>query len=185
MTWWLWTALGVVLVALELVSPGGFFMIFFGVGAIVVGGLELAGLLPQAWMQWLVFPIVALLALKFFRRPLLDRMRLRDYGKDDADSLVGAVAIAAGSIGPGGHGQAELRGSTWSARNVGDAPLTAGQRCRVIALEGLMLDLSPLGDPETRIAAPASRSHNGLGARSAPKDTEDQPRDKTSAAGPE
>jgi membrane protein implicated in regulation of membrane protease activity len=141
MNWWLWTALGVVLAALELVSPGGFFIIFFGVAAVVVGSLELFGLLPQAWMQWLVFPVVALLALKFFRRPLLDRMRLHDRGKDDADSLVGTVAVTAGTISPGGHGHAELRGTTWSARNVGDVPLTAGQRCRVVAVEGLMLDL--------------------------------------------
>ena len=149
MTWWLWTALGIVLTALELLAPGGFFIIFFGVAAVVVGGLDLFGLLPQAWMQWLVFPVVAVLALKIFRRPLLDRMRLRDRGKDDVDSLVGAVAVAAEPIGPGGHGQAELRGSTWSARNVGERPLTAGQRCRVVAVEGLMLDLSPLGEPET------------------------------------
>ena len=184
MTWWLWTALGVVLVALELVSPGGFFIIFFGVAAVVVGGLDLFGLLPQAWMQWLVFPVVALIALKFFRRPLLDRMRLFDRGKDDVDSLVGAVALAAGPIGPGGHGQAELRGSTWSARNVGDVPLTAGQRCRVVAVEGLMLDLSLSGEPERSIPPPNPRSPDGLGARSAPKDTGDQP-GQTSSAGPE
>jgi membrane protein implicated in regulation of membrane protease activity len=146
MLWWLWVTVGIVLVALELATPGGFFMIFFGAAALVVGGVEMVGLLPQAWMQWLLFPIVALLALKVFRRPLLERMRLRDRGKDDVDSLVGAVAMTAGPIGAGGHGQAELRGTMWSARNVGDMPLTAGQRCRVVAVEGLMLDLRPLGD---------------------------------------
>jgi membrane protein implicated in regulation of membrane protease activity len=146
MAWWLWITVGIVLVALELATPGGFFMIFFGVAALVVGGVEMFGLLPQAWMQWLLFPIVALLALKVFRRPLLERMRLRDRGRDDVDSLVGTVAMTAGPIGPGGHGQAELRGTMWSARNVGDLPLTAGQRCRVVAVEGLMLDLRPLGD---------------------------------------
>jgi membrane protein implicated in regulation of membrane protease activity len=141
MAWWLWITVGIVLVALELATPGGFFMIFFGAAALVVGGVEMSGLLPQAWMQWLLFPIVALLALKVFRRPLLERMRLRDRGKDDVDSLVGTVAMTAGPIGPGGHGQAELRGTMWSARNVGDVPLTTGQRCRVVAVEGLMLDL--------------------------------------------
>jgi membrane protein implicated in regulation of membrane protease activity len=141
MSWWLWITVGLVLVALELATPGGFFMIFFGVAALVVGGVEMFGLVPQPWMQWLLFPVVALLALKVFKRPLLERMRLRDRGKDDVDSLVGAVALTAGPIGPGGHGQAELRGTMWSARNVGDAPLITGQRCRVVAVEGLMLDL--------------------------------------------
>ena len=31
MTWWLWVALGLVLGAIELATPGGFFVIFFGV----------------------------------------------------------------------------------------------------------------------------------------------------------
>jgi inner membrane protein len=141
MPWWLWITAGVVLAALELATPGGFFIIFFGVAAIVVGGIEMSGLVPQAWMQWLLFPVLALLALKLFRRPLLARLQLHDRGKDDVDSLVGAVAVTAGPITPGGHGQAELRGTTWSARNVSDAPLTTGQRCRVVAVEGLMLDL--------------------------------------------
>lgn len=141
MAWWLWITAGVVLAALELATPGGIFMIFFGVAAIVVGGVEMFGLLQQAWMQWLLFPVLALLALKLFRRPLLDRMQLHDRGKDDVDSLVGAVAVTAGPIRPGGHGQAELRGTTWSARNVGDMPLSAGQRCRVVAVDGLMLNL--------------------------------------------
>lgn len=141
MAWWLWITAGVVLAALELATPGGIFMIFFGVAAIVVGGVEMFGLLPHAWMQWLLFPVLALLALKLFRRPLLDRMQLHDRGKDDVDSLVGTVAVTAGPIGPGGHGQAELRGTTWSARNVGDMPLRAGQRCRVVAVDGLMLNL--------------------------------------------
>ena len=44
MTWWMWVALGLVLGAIELATPGGFFVIFFGVGAVIVGLAELAGL---------------------------------------------------------------------------------------------------------------------------------------------
>ena len=44
MTWWTWLLLGLVLAALELATPGGFFILFFGLGAIVVGILELLGL---------------------------------------------------------------------------------------------------------------------------------------------
>jgi hypothetical protein len=31
----------------------------------------------------------------------------------------------------------------WSARNVGEALLASGQRCRVVAVEGLTLDILP------------------------------------------
>jgi membrane protein implicated in regulation of membrane protease activity len=141
MTWWLWIGLGVVLVAVELATPGGYFVIFFGVAALVVGAVALIGAVSQLWIELLLFPVTALIALRLFRQPLLARIRRRDRGADDLDSVVGTVALAAGSIGPGAVGLAELRGTTWSARNIGDLPLAAGQRCRVVAIDGLMLVL--------------------------------------------
>jgi inner membrane protein len=140
MLWWYWIVLGLVLAALELATPGGFFVIFFGVSAIVVGLLELAGLATADWVQWLAFSIIAVAALAFFREPLLRWMRSRE-GPDDVDSLLREVAIALGDIAPGGHGRAELRGSAWNARNVVSTTLLAGQRCRVVSVQGLTLDL--------------------------------------------
>jgi hypothetical protein len=141
MVWWFWIAVGLVLVALELATPGGFFIIFFGVAALVVGALDLTHAVRQAWLQWVLFPAIAIVALRFFRRPLLERMQRRSQGADDVDSLVGVIAVATAAIPAGGHGQAELRGASWSVRNVGEMPLAAGQRCRVVAVNGLMLDL--------------------------------------------
>lgn len=140
MTWWMWVILGLVLAGIELGTPGGFFVIFFGVAAIVVGVLEAAGLAPSAWLQWLLFPIIAIVALRLFRRPLLERLSIGGNSKQ-VDSLVGQVAIVSSSLEPGEHGRAELRGSSWQARNVDRTPLSPGQRARVVAVNGLMLDL--------------------------------------------
>jgi membrane protein implicated in regulation of membrane protease activity len=140
MTWWFWVVLGLVLGAIELATPGGFFVIFFAIAALAVGGLALTGAVTAQWVQWLLFPVIAIVTLRLFRRPLLGRLGF-GAGGDDVDSLVGAVAIAAGDMAPGQHGRAELRGTGWSARNVDDVPLAAGQRCRVVAVRGLMLDL--------------------------------------------
>lgn len=131
---------GLVLAAIELASPGGFFVIFFGIAAVVVGALELAGLAGSDWLQWLLFPVIAVVALRLFRRPLLARMQLRDTGRE-VDSLVGQVAIAITDMAPLQHGRAELRGTTWNARNADRALVASGQRCRVVAVDGLMLDL--------------------------------------------
>ncbi|MDC4227637.1 MAG: NfeD family protein [Candidatus Manganitrophus sp.] len=38
-----------------------------------------------------------------------------------------------------GVGKAELRGTAWSARNVGETPVTKGQRCKVVQIDGLTL----------------------------------------------
>jgi membrane protein implicated in regulation of membrane protease activity len=139
MSWWLWVVLGLVLAAIELATPGGFYVIFFAIGALAVGALRLANVVNTPWLEWLLFPVIAVVALRLFRRPLLGRMQLGE--RDNVDPLVGEVAIAIAEIAPGEHGRAELRGTGWSARNVGNRTLTAGQRCRVVAVQGLMLDL--------------------------------------------
>lgn len=142
MTWWLWVILGLVLAAVELATPGGFFVIFFGIAALVVGMLELLGLAQPLWLQWLLFSVIAVVALRLFRKPLLDRLRIGE-GPDRVDTLVGEVALASLNLEPGQYGRAELRGSSWQARNVGPAPLAAGQRARVVAVNGLVLDIRP------------------------------------------
>jgi membrane protein implicated in regulation of membrane protease activity len=141
MSWWIWVALGLVLTAIELATPGGFFIIFFGIAALAVGALTLTGIVATTWVQWLLFPVIALVAVRLFRQPLLGRLRSRDEA--DMDSLVGGLATPCSDIAPGGHGRAEARGSTWNVRNVTAVPIAAGQRCRVVMVQGLVLDIRP------------------------------------------
>jgi membrane protein implicated in regulation of membrane protease activity len=140
MNWWLWVLLGLALLGGELLTPGGFFLIFFGIAAVFVGLLALAGLVTSPWVQWLLFSGLSVVALALFRRPLLEWLRPRLAGKD-VDNLTEDVAVALEPIAPGEIGRAELRGSPWQARNDGPAPIAPGQRCRVERIEGLMLHL--------------------------------------------
>ena len=139
MIWWYWIVLGLVLAAVELATPGGFFVIFFAIAALLLGLLELAGMLESDVMQWLLLPVGSLVLLAFFRKPLLDL--IRQDQPDTVDTLVGEVATAVELIPAGQHGRAEMRGSSWQARNLDPAPLNPGQRCRVVAVRGLELDL--------------------------------------------
>ena len=141
MTWWLWVALGLVLGAIELATPGGFFVIFFGVAAVIVGLAELAGLGLPAWGQWLAFPILAIVALRLFRKPLL--ARLQPAATPPVDSMVSEIALPVAPIDAGQYGRAELRGSLWAAHNISGTAVGAGQRCRVVAVNGLQLDIRP------------------------------------------
>jgi hypothetical protein len=141
MTALMWVTLGLALAAVELATPGGFFVIFFGVSAVVVGLLQALGALPTAWAQWLAFSALALVALRVFRRPLL--ARLQPSQSHHVDSLVGDVAITAGELPPGGRGRAEVRGALWNVHNVGAGVAATHQRCRVVAVNGLELDIQP------------------------------------------
>jgi membrane protein implicated in regulation of membrane protease activity len=146
MQWWHWIAIGFLLAALELASPGGFFIIFFGFGALGVGVLSLLGLSGPLWLQWLLFSLLSIVSLLLFRNPLLRRLRAREAAALPVDALEGEIAIPLDDIPPGVVGRAEMRGTTWSARNVSARPLARGQRCVVAAVEGLLLSLEPEGE---------------------------------------
>ena len=137
MDWWMWMLLGLLLLLAELVTPGGFYFIFFGSGAVVVGVLAGLGAGGPAWFQFLLFSILSLVSLWLFRERLL---KLTEAAPDrNVDSLIGETAVASGEIPVNGIGKVEMRGTAWSARNVGDKPLQHGERAKVERVEGLML----------------------------------------------
>jgi inner membrane protein len=144
MAWWHWLALGLILVLLEMAASGGFCVIFFGVAAIAIGALHLFDLAGPLWLQLLLFSVMSVLSLLLFRNPLLRFMKL-DSPSVDVDSLVGETAIPADDIAPGGVGRAELRGTVWSARNIGSTVLARGERCRVVRVDRLMIFIESEG----------------------------------------
>lgn len=141
MVWWIWVLFGFLLLALEMTSFG-LHLVFFGIGAIAVGFLVAIGIGGPLWVQFLLFTGISILSLVLFRGPLLKRIRKDVIGEvrnPDRDDVVGGVAIATEDIPVDSVGQAELRGSSWQARNVGGAPVAKGQRCTVDRVDGLML----------------------------------------------
>ena len=143
MDWWLWAALGLVLAAGEILTPGGFFVVFFGLGALVVALLAFVGLAGALSFQILLFSVFSVASLLLFRNPLLRWMGRHTPKTVDVDSFVGELAVAASAIPPGGVGQAQLRGSAWNARNASQAAIAAGGRCRVTRVEGLVIWIEP------------------------------------------
>jgi len=137
MIWWIWVLAGFVLLALELLTAG-IHLGLFGASAIVVGLLVLAGVGGPLWVQFLLFSILSVVLLVVVRPPLMRKLRASETSKK-VDSLVGEIAVVSASIEPHALGRAELRGSSWSARNMGDDAVPAGQRCKVEAVEGLTL----------------------------------------------
>jgi membrane protein implicated in regulation of membrane protease activity len=138
MPWWAWMVLAFVLILLELLTPVGFYWLFFGVGALAVGILVGLGVLAPPWVEWFLFSCLSVVALILFRRPLVNRFHA-DGRRAPLDTVVGEMAVALEDIGIDAVGRAELRGTTWNARNVGAQPLRPGQRCVVERIEGLML----------------------------------------------
>ena len=141
MTWWIWILIGLSLVFAEVVIPGGFYLLFFGVGALAVGLLALADIAGPAWLQVLLFSVISLCALWLFRERLMQSFQVK--AQVPVDSYIGETAHVVDEIAVNAVGKVELRGTSWSARNVGATPLPAGGRCMVEKVEGLTLLVRP------------------------------------------
>ncbi|MGH7788344.1 MAG: NfeD family protein [Candidatus Binatia bacterium] len=139
MVWWLWILFGFALLAAEMMTPGGFYVAFFGVAALLVGLLANLGVLGSTAAQWLLFSVLSVGSLLLFRRRVLALFSADAPGRDAIDTLRNEIAVLTTDLPPGAVGKAELRGTGWTVRNGGDAGLVAGQRCRVIRTDGLTL----------------------------------------------
>lgn len=143
LAWWMWVVAGLVLLVGEILTPGGFYLIFFGAGALLVGLVKLAGFNPGLAMEGLLFAAASVAGLLFFRKPLLQRFR-KLTPTADVDNLTREIASAMEEIPGLGMGKVELRGTSWNARNLSDAPIPKSTRCRVERVDGLTLEVRSL-----------------------------------------
>ncbi len=140
MPFWGWIVVGTILLAAETVVDAQFYLVFFGAAALVTGGLALAfGTLPVG-VDWALFGVLSIAGTAAFRKRVYLSLRGGAVG-EVSQGTVGELAIARESIPPGGRGRVELRGTTWDARNMGDGAIAAGERARVVAADGLVLEL--------------------------------------------
>ncbi|HZM61655.1 MAG TPA: NfeD family protein [Vicinamibacterales bacterium] len=138
MMWWHWLLLGLILIGLEMAASGGFYIIFFGVAALLIAALVLAGFGGPVWLQLLLFSVLSVASLLFFRNPIMRALNLTG-GTTDLNTLSGETGTVLEAMAPGAPGRVEVRGTTWSARNVGTTSLGHGARCDVVRSERLTL----------------------------------------------
>jgi membrane protein implicated in regulation of membrane protease activity len=137
MDWWIWIVLGLGLLLGEMITPGGFYILFFGVGAIIVGILAGFNVAGPVWFQIIAFTGLSLITFWLFRQRLLQSTHLDS--PDEVDTLIGETAVVTEEIPSRGIGKAEMRGTSWSAHNISKQSLARGQRCRVERVEGLTI----------------------------------------------
>ena len=131
-----WVVFGLGLLVFEILTPGGFFTIFFGLAAFVVALLVWGGLLESGPGQWLLFAILGTFFVIVFR-PLV-RKRF-ETNTPKVDQLVGEIAIAMEAMDANGRGKVELRGTSWSGVYSGTGGVLKGDRLRVTKVDGLSL----------------------------------------------
>lgn len=133
--WWIWLVFGIALMLLELVLPT-FFILWFGIGAVLVALASLAfpGLeLDMQGLLWVVLSsLTTLLWFKVFRRKQPDE-------RWTAASVIGEVGLLTSGVSEFQKGRVRfqkpvLGNEEWTC--IADTTIPAGERVRLIAVEG-------------------------------------------------
>jgi inner membrane protein len=142
---WNWMALGLVLLALEIMVPG-IFLLWIGIAAIIVGALTL--MIGDAAMWSWQLQIVLFLILSLVSAYIGKKVMAKGDGASDepflnqrAEQLVGRTATLAEPISDG-RGRIKLGDTQW---RVSGPDLPVGTKVKVVSTDGSELSVERMG----------------------------------------
>ncbi|HQZ14527.1 MAG TPA: NfeD family protein [Acidimicrobiia bacterium] len=143
--WWAIAVLivGVGALVIDVQAGGVGFYTFMG-SALIFGGAFFATERTGAYGVSIVgASVVVVLALLFSVGAIPSLIRTRfgtaTIGRED---FIGEIAIADGDIDP--EGNVKLRGGSWKARANHATPIKDGDECKIVKIEGIVLEVEPL-----------------------------------------
>ena len=137
---WAWLVAGLIMLALELVVPGGY-LLWMGIAGIVTGLVTL--LWTIGWpVQWLIFGMLSLISIALWVRWTRSRPAATDrpYLNRRADHLIGQEAVLEQPIAQG-FGRVVLGDTVW---RVSGADMALGSRVRIVGSEGAVLKVEAI-----------------------------------------
>ncbi len=133
--WVYWVVAGIILIIAEILTPGVFFFICLGLGALLAA---ISTLFTEIWwIPWLVFvSLSALLVLA--SRPLVRRLERKvSAERTTIDALLGKEARVVAAIEPGKMGMVVVEGEKWRAE--AKERIAAGEKVKIRELKGTHL----------------------------------------------
>ncbi|QQR39058.1 NfeD family protein [Devosia rhizoryzae] len=136
---WSWIVAGLILLALELVVPGGY-LLWTGIAGILTGFITLVQQPPWP-LQWLIFGVLSLVSILTWVRFTRNRREESDRPllNERTQQFVGQEAVLDQPI-TNGFGRVALGDTVW---RVSGPDLPAGQRVRIVGADGNVLRVEP------------------------------------------
>ena len=131
--WFLWALLGIALAILEMVTQG-FVLLCFAFGAVAAAITDLVGY-HDLRVQLGVFAAVSFVCF-FTLRPALRVWFSPRRGETNVRALIGTEGTVITGADPGQIAYVRLGAEVWRAQAVDGAALVAGERVRVVRVEG-------------------------------------------------
>ena len=143
--WWHWEIIGIALVLLELALPS-FFIIWFGLGAMLTGFVLLAVpdlVLSRQIAAW----IIASMAMTVLWFSFARRSRVKTLIGTAAGEVIGEVGLLVSAVAPFERGKVRFQRPVLGSEEwvcMADSPIAAGERVKVVAIEGSFLTVSKI-----------------------------------------
>lgn len=138
--WWHWAVLGIGLVIAELAVPA-FFIVWFGLGALLVSVIVLAAPSLSLTAQVLTWTLASVAMVVIWFRIFKPSMHKTKVGMADSN-IVGEVGMLIRDVEPFQKGQVRFQkplvgSEVWEC--IADEPIKSGDRVRVLGIEGSFL----------------------------------------------
>ena len=143
--WWAWIVGGIALIVAELAIPS-FFVIWFGLGALLVGLLMLA--LPDLSLtaQLATWTVASLAMVVLWFRVFKPGFQKTRFGTS-AGEAIGEIGLLVAAVAPFERGKVRFQRPVLGSEEwvcVADSPIAAGERVKVITVEGSFLTVGKI-----------------------------------------
>lgn len=135
--WWVFVTVGILLMAMEIITPG-FIVMWFGIATIVAAIPVYFG--ASTSVVLITFAVTLLILTVFVRRIFTNRFAGKGGVRTNASSLIGERGVVIEPIDPlKATGKVRVRKEVWSAGTKSGNPIGVDQIVVVQAIEGVKL----------------------------------------------
>lgn len=131
-----WLILGLVLLAFEIMT-GTFVLLFFSVAAFIVGILAWLTVVESNVVQMVMFGALGGGGLLIFKDKV--RQALQKSGHEKYKIDAGEVITLDTGIPTDGQAEVNYQGTKWTAINEAGRPLNAGEKVKIVRIDGVKL----------------------------------------------
>lgn len=130
---WVWIAVLLFMIIVEIITPTALVSIWFAAGAFVSLTLSLFDV--NIWVQGIVFIVVSLLALVIIR-PIAAKYIKKTSVPTNFDRYIGQTGVVTKPIEENNWGQVKIQNTTWSAKGENNQVISEGEKVQILSVEG-------------------------------------------------
>jgi len=143
--WWVWMVGGIGLILAELIVPS-FFVVWFGLGALLVGLLALLAPDLSLTVQLAIWTAASLAMVVLWFKVFKPGFHKTRIGTATGE-VVGEIGLLVNAVAPFERGKVRFQRPVLGSEEwvcMADTPIAAGERVKVVAVEGSFLTVSKI-----------------------------------------